>query len=50
MEWAYTFSGLVVGFIVGLTGVAACAPMTPLLILVFDVSPANWLPLRWVSP
>lgn len=40
MEWAYTFSGLVVGFIVGLTGVGAGALMTPLLILVFNVSPA----------
>lgn len=40
MEWAYTFSGLVVGYIVGLTGVGAGALMTPLLILVFGVSPA----------
>ena len=29
MECAYTFSGLVVGFIVGLTGVGAGALMTP---------------------
>lgn len=40
MDWAYTLSGLIVGFIVGLTGVGAGALMTPLLILVFGVSPA----------
>lgn len=40
MDWAYTLSGLVVGFIVGLTGVGAGALMTPLLVLVFGVSPA----------
>lgn len=40
MEWAYTFSGLVVGFVVGLTGVGAGALMTPLLILVFGIPPA----------
>jgi len=40
MEWAYAFSGLVVGFIVGLTGVGAGALMTPLLVLVFGVPPA----------
>lgn len=39
MDWAFTVSGLVVGFIVGLTGVGAGALMTPLLILVFGVSP-----------
>ena len=40
MDWAFTLSGLVVGFIVGLTGVGAGALMTPLLVLVFGVSPA----------
>lgn len=40
MDWAYTVSGLVVGFIVGLTGVGAGALMTPLLVLGFGVPPA----------
>lgn len=40
MDWAYAFSGLMVGFIVGLTGVGAGALMTPLLVLVFGVPPA----------
>ena len=40
MDLAFTVSGLVVGFIVGLTGVGAGALMTPLLVLVFGVSPA----------
>ena len=40
MDGAYTLSGLMVGFIVGLTGVGAGALMTPLLVLVFGVSPA----------
>jgi uncharacterized protein len=40
MDWAFALSGLVVGFIVGMTGVGAGALMTPLLILVFGVSPA----------
>lgn len=40
MDWTFTLSGLVVGFIVGLTGVGAGALMTPLLVLVFGVSPA----------
>jgi uncharacterized membrane protein YfcA len=40
MDWAYTVSGFVVGFIVGMTGVGAGALMTPLLVLVFGISPA----------
>lgn len=40
MEWAYTLSGLVVGFIVGLSGVGGGALMTPLLVLGFGVPPA----------
>lgn len=40
MDLAYTFSGLIVGFIVGLTGVGGGSLMTPLLVLLFGVSPA----------
>ncbi len=40
MELGYTFSGLVVGFIVGLSGVGAGALMTPLLILFFGIPPS----------
>lgn len=40
MEWAYTVAGLVVGFIVGVTGMGGGALMTPLLILLFNISPA----------
>ena len=39
MEWAYTFSGLIVGALVGMTGVGGGALMTPLLVLGFGVSP-----------
>ncbi|MEQ6342889.1 MAG: sulfite exporter TauE/SafE family protein [Gammaproteobacteria bacterium] len=39
MEWAYTVAGLVVGFIVGVTGMGGGALMTPLLILLFNISP-----------
>lgn len=41
MEWGYTLSGLVVGFVVGLTGVGGGALMTPLLILLYGISPAT---------
>jgi len=41
MEWGYTLSGLLVGFIVGLTGVGGGSLMTPLLILGFSVPPAT---------
>ncbi|MFL6623732.1 MAG: sulfite exporter TauE/SafE family protein [Sulfurifustis sp.] len=41
MEWAYSFSGLVVGFLVGLTGMGAAALMTPLLVLFFGIAPAT---------
>jgi len=37
---AYTVSGFVVGFIVGVTGVGGGSLMTPLLMLVFGVNPA----------
>ncbi len=39
MEIAYVFAGLVVGFIVGLTGIGGGALMTPILIVVFGVAP-----------
>lgn len=39
MEWAYTISGLLVGALVGMTGVGGGALMTPLLVLLFGVSP-----------
>ena len=41
MEWAYPLSGLVVGLIVGVTGVGGGSLMTPLLVLLFGVSPAT---------
>ena len=39
MDWMYTLSGLVVGLIIGVTGVGGGALMTPLLVLLFGVSP-----------
>lgn len=39
MELAYSFAGLVVGFIVGLTGIGGGALMTPILILGFGINP-----------
>ncbi|MGA8148826.1 MAG: sulfite exporter TauE/SafE family protein [Gallionellaceae bacterium] len=41
MGWLYTFSGFLVGFIVGVTGVGGGSLMTPLLVLVFGVAPAT---------
>lgn len=40
MELAYSFAGLVVGFIIGLTGIGGGALMTPILIVVFGIPPA----------
>lgn len=40
MEWGYTVAGLVVGFVVGLTGVGGGSLMTPIL-LWFGISPAT---------
>ncbi len=40
MELGYTFAGLVVGFIVGLTGIGGGALMTPILIVGFGINPA----------
>jgi len=41
VQLAYTLSGFVVGFIVGVTGVGGGSLMTPLLVMVFGVSPVN---------
>jgi uncharacterized protein len=41
MDWLYPLSGLVVGLIVGLTGVGGGSLMTPLLMLVFGIAPAT---------
>ena len=40
MDIAYSIAGLVVGIVVGLTGVGGGSLMTPLLVLLFGVSPA----------
>lgn len=40
MEFAYIFSGFIVGVLVGLTGVGGGSLMTPLLVLLFHVKPA----------
>ncbi len=40
MDFAYTISGFVVGFIVGLTGVGGGSLMTPILVLLFGINPA----------
>lgn len=41
MELAYSFAGLVVGFIVGLTGIGGGALMTPILIVIFGIPPVT---------
>ena len=41
MTLAYTVSGLLVGLLVGLTGVGGGSLMTPLLTLMFGFSPAT---------
>ena len=41
MDFLYTASGFFVGFIVGMTGVGGGSLMTPLLVLLFGVSPAT---------
>lgn len=41
MDWYYTLSGFLVGFIVGITGVGGGSLMTPLLVLAFGVAPAT---------
>lgn len=39
LQWGYVASGLLVGTLVGLTGVGGGSLMTPILILVFGISP-----------
>ncbi|MDH4234960.1 MAG: sulfite exporter TauE/SafE family protein, partial [Gallionella sp.] len=41
MDWMYTLSGFVVGLVVGVTGVGGGSLMTPLLVLLFGISPAT---------
>lgn len=41
VQWSYAVSGLLVGGIVGLTGVGGGSLMTPLLVLLFGVNPAT---------
>lgn len=41
MELGYALSGLLVGFIVGLTGVGGGSLMTPMLVMIFGVPPAT---------
>lgn len=40
MDWMHTVAGFIVGIVVGLTGVGGGALMTPILVLIFGVSPA----------
>ena len=41
IAWPYAFSGLLVGALVGLTGVGGGSLMTPLLVLLFGVNPST---------
>ncbi|HEY8555488.1 MAG TPA: sulfite exporter TauE/SafE family protein [Burkholderiales bacterium] len=41
MDWAYSLAGLVVGFVVGLSGMGGGSLMTPLLVLLFGVPPTT---------
>jgi Sulfite exporter TauE/SafE. len=41
INWAYSVSGLLVGALVGMTGVGGGALMTPLLVLLFGVNPST---------
>jgi uncharacterized membrane protein YfcA len=41
MDWAYTLSGLLVGFLVGMTGVGGGSLMTPLLVFLFGIAPVT---------
>ncbi len=41
MEWSYVISGLLGGALVGLTGVGGGSLMTPLLVMVFGISPST---------
>ena len=39
LSWTVALGGLIVGFVVGLTGMGGGALMTPMMILVFHVQP-----------
>jgi uncharacterized membrane protein YfcA len=41
MEWSYAISGLLGGFLVGVTGVGGGSLMTPLLVMVFGIPPST---------
>jgi uncharacterized protein len=41
MDWHYSLSGLLVGALVGVTGVGGGSLMTPILVLVFGIHPAT---------
>ena len=41
INWMYSLSGFIVGALVGLTGVGGGSLMTPLLVLLFGISPAT---------
>lgn len=41
LDWTYSVAGLLVGVLVGMTGVGGGSLMTPLLVLLFGVSPAT---------
>ena len=41
LQWPYSIAGLAVGVIVGLTGVGGGSLMTPLLVLVFGITPVT---------
>ena len=41
MWWQYTLSGLLVGALVGMTGMGGGSLMTPILVILFNVSPAT---------
>jgi uncharacterized membrane protein YfcA len=41
MWWQYTISGLLVGALVGMTGMGGGSLMTPILVILFNVSPAT---------
>ena len=40
----------VVGFLVGLTGAGGGALMTPMLILLFGITPSKAIPATWSPP
>ena len=40
-DWPYAVAGFVVGAVVGLTGVGGGSLMTPILVLLFGVSPVT---------